>query len=64
MRINLRTDKVNPQHEHMTLFVNGQNTGKIVMSPEDAKRFKHALHKGSEHDNLLTVEETKLNLDV
>lgn len=51
MKINLRFVSSNPDHTHMTLFVNGKNSGNLCMSPAEATKFSHVLDKGAKHLN-------------
>lgn len=46
MRVHLQFNSNNPEHSHMTLFVNGKNNGGLVMSPEEAIWFHHILEQG------------------
>jgi len=36
MKIHMRFDRGNPEHQYFTLFVNGKNTGQLCMSPNEA----------------------------
>lgn len=36
MNIHLRTQSRNSEHERLTLFINGTNTGELCMSPREA----------------------------
>ena len=47
MKIHLRfDDDSNPKHSKMTLFVNGQNSGRIIMGVAEATWFHYILSNG------------------
>ncbi len=48
MRVHLRLDKHYKEHAHMTLFINGKNTGRLCMSPGEALLFRDVLENGSD----------------
>lgn len=47
MKVHLRFDSHNLQHCHMTIFVDGQNTGHLCMSPAQSMWFHHMLSNGA-----------------
>ena len=48
MKVHLRFDKGNEAHQELTVFVNGQNNGKLVLSPAQATWFYFIVQKGCE----------------
>lgn len=47
MKLHLRFDSYNLVHSRMTLFIDGQNSGNLCMSPAQAVWFAHILHEGT-----------------
>jgi hypothetical protein len=46
MRIHLRAESVNVAHTVFTVFVDGQNSGRLTMSPDQARCFYKAVEDG------------------
>ena len=46
MKINMRFDESNAAHQWITLFIDGQNSGRLCMSPEQAATFHSVLLQG------------------
>lgn len=46
MRVHIRYDEGNFQHQHITLFINGKNCGKLCMGFEEAHIFSTILKNG------------------
>ena len=46
MKVHLRFGPSNPSHTLVTVFVNGANSGNLIMSPAQALWFHHILEAG------------------
>lgn len=42
MKLHIRIDRVDT-HSHMTVFVNGAQSGKLVMTPDEARTFRTSM---------------------
>lgn len=49
MKIHIRYDETYARHTQMTVFINGQNTGRLCMDTQDADRFYLAVREGCEN---------------
>lgn len=46
MEVHLRADTLNPEHLQFTVFINGKNTGRLTMSPNEAQVFANLVSWG------------------
>jgi hypothetical protein len=59
MNLHVRIDKNNPQHTTLTVFANGANTGKLVMTSVEAFAFITALEIAANSSQTFTFKVTR-----
>jgi len=59
MRFTVQIDSDNGHHCRMTLFVNGDNAGRLCMTSEEADRFRQVLLDGAWGVTVTRVEQVK-----